>query len=248
MQKQIEMAEKRTIELEVKESGFKSLKAQLREAQADVAALADKFGASSKEATDAAKAAGILKDKIADAKELTDAFNPDAKFNALSSSIGGVLNGFQAYEGAMGLIGVESEDLQKTLLKVQSAMALSQGIQGALEAKDSFVALGAVVKTAFTGMTAASKAFMVGGIGLLITAIGLLIANWDNLTAASTKAAEEQKKYAEETKRAKEATEAATKQIASESMEFVNLVFQLKTTNANSKERLNLMKDINSMR
>ena len=59
------MAEKRTIELEVKESGFKSLKAQLREAQADVAALADKFGASSKEATDAAKAAGILKDKIA---------------------------------------------------------------------------------------------------------------------------------------------------------------------------------------
>ena len=151
------MAEKRTIELEVKESGFKSLKAQLREAQADVAALSEKFGTTSKEATDAAKAAGILKDKIADAKDLTDAFNPDAKFNALSSSIGGVLNGFQAYEGAMGLIGVESEDLQKTLLKVQSAMALSQGIQGALEAKDSFVQLGAVVKTAFTGPTIAVR-------------------------------------------------------------------------------------------
>jgi len=240
------MAEKRTIELEVKESGFKSLKAQLREAQADVAALSEKFGVTSKEATDAAKAAGILKDKIADAKDLTDAFNPDAKFNSLSASIGGVLNGFQAYEGAMGLIGVESEDLQKTLLKVQSAMALSQGIQGALEAKDSFVALGAVVKTAFTGMTAASKAFMVGGIGLLVTAIGLLVANWDNLTASSSKAAAEQKKYAEETKKAKEETEKAKQQIAEESTAFVGLIYQLKSTNQNSKERKKLIEDINA--
>jgi hypothetical protein len=240
------MAEKRTIELEVKESGFKSLKAQLREAQADVAALSDKFGVTSKEATEAAKAAGILKDKIADAKDLTDAFNPDAKFNALSNSIGGVLNGFQAYEGAMGLIGVESEDLQKTLLKVQSAMALSQGIQGALEAKDSFVQLGAVVKTAFTGMTAASKAFMIGGVGLLLTGIGLLIANWDNLTASSNKAAEEQKKYAEETKKVAAESGKASQKVAEESLSFVGLVYQLKATNANSKERSNLMKEINS--
>jgi hypothetical protein len=240
------MAEKRTIELEVKESGFKSLKAQLREAQADVAALSDKFGVTSKEATAAAKAAGILKDKIADAKDLTDAFNPDAKFNSLSRSIGGVLNGFQAYEGAMGLIGVESEDLQKTLLKVQSAMALSQGIQGALEAKDSFVQLGAVVKTAFTGMTAASKAFMVGGIGLLLTGIGLLIANWDNLTASSSKAAAEQKKYAEETKKSAEENKKATETIAEESTAFVGLIYQLKSTNENSKERKQLINEINA--
>ena len=240
------MAEKRTIELEVKESGFKSLKAQLREAQADVAALADKFGASSKEATDAAKAAGILKDKIADAKDLTDAFNPDAKFNALSRSIGGVLNGFQAYEGAMGLIGVESEDLQKTLLKVQSAMALSQGIQGALEAKDSFVQLGAVVKTAFNGMTTASKAFMVGGIGLLITAVGLLIANWDNLTSSANKAAEEQRKLAAQTKAVAEAAKEQREAVSKESAEFATLIARLKDTNAGSKEREDLIKKVNS--
>ena len=240
------MAEKRTIELEVKESGFKSLKAQLREAQADVAALADKFGASSKEATDAAKAAGILKDKIADAKDLTDAFNPDAKFNALSRSIGGVLNGFQAYEGAMGLIGVESEDLQKTLLKVQSAMALSQGIQGALEAKDSFVQLGAVVKTAFNGMTTASKAFMVGGIGLLITAVGLLIANWDNLTSSANKAAEEQRKLAAQTKAVAEAAKEQREAVSKESAEFATLIARLKDTNAGSKEREDLIKKVNA--
>jgi len=123
------MAEKKVIEIDI-ETNLGSLKSQLREALAEVAKLADKFGATSKEATEAAKRAADLKDRIGDAKALTDAFNPDAKFNALSSSIGGVLNGFQAYEGALGLIGVESEEVQKTLLKVQSAMALSQGLQG----------------------------------------------------------------------------------------------------------------------
>jgi hypothetical protein len=139
------MAEKKVIEIDI-ESNLGSLKSQLREAQSEVASLSDKFGATSKEAAEAAKRAADLKDRIGDAKALTDAFNPDAKFNALSSSIGGVLNGFQAYEGALGLIGVESEEVQKTLLKVQSAMALSQGLQGIGEAKDSFVQLGSTIK------------------------------------------------------------------------------------------------------
>ena len=130
------MAEKKVIELEVKTDSFKPLKAQLREAQAAVAELSEKFGATSEQAIAAAKRASELKDAIADAKDLTDAFNPDAKFNALSNSIGGALNGFQAFEGALGLVGVESEQLQATLLKVQSAMALSQGLQGVMEAKE----------------------------------------------------------------------------------------------------------------
>ena len=139
------MAEKRVIELEVT-TNEKSLKAQLREAQAEVQKLAEKFGATSQQAVQAAKKAAELKDAIGDAKDLTDAYNPDAKFNALSKSIGGVLNGFQAYEGALGLIGIESESVQRTLLKVQSAMALSQGIQGIFEAKDSFKQLGSVIR------------------------------------------------------------------------------------------------------
>lgn len=176
------MAETRTVNLEIKDN-VKSLKTQYKEAVQEVQRLADAYGATSTEAANAAKNAAKLKDKIGESKSLTDAFNPDAKFNSLSNSIGGVLNGFQAYEGAMGLIGVESEDLQKTLLKVQSAMALSQGIQGALEAKDAFVNLGSVVKNAFTGMTSASKLFAVAGIGLLITGITLLITNFEKVTA-----------------------------------------------------------------
>ena len=172
------MAEKKVIELEVK-TNAQSLKSQLREAQNEVQALSDKFGATSTQAINAAKRAAELKDAIGDAKALTDAFNPDAKFNALSSSIGGVVNGFQAYEGALGLVGVESAQLQEQLLKVQSAMALSQGLQGLGEARDSFKQLGAVAKNVFTSIKGAIGAT---GIGLLVIAVGALVSNWKELT------------------------------------------------------------------
>ena len=135
------MAEKRVIELEVKTESVGNLKSELRKAQAEVAALSEKFGATSQEAINAAKRAAELKDAIGDAKALTDAYNPDAKFNALSQSIGGVLNGFQAFEGALGLVGVQSKDVEEALLAVNSAMALSQGVTGVLESVDSFKTL-----------------------------------------------------------------------------------------------------------
>lgn len=183
------MAEKKVIELEVKSDSLGSLKSQLRAAQNEVNELAAKFGATSQEAVNAAKRAAQLKDAIADAKALTDSFNPDGKFNALSASIGGALNGFQAFEGALGLVGVESEDLQKTLLKVQSAMALSQGVQGLLEAKDSFKQLGAVAADALKGIRTGIAAT---GIGLLVVALGAIVAYWDDIKEAVSGVSSEQ--------------------------------------------------------
>jgi hypothetical protein len=141
------MAEKKTIELDVK-SNLGSLKSQLKQAQQEVQTLADKFGATSAEAIQAAKRAAELKDRIGDAKSLTDAFNPDAKFKALSGSLTGVASGFSAVTGAMGLFGQQNEDVEKALLKVQSAMALSQGLQGLGEARDTFKQLGGVIRDA----------------------------------------------------------------------------------------------------
>ena len=161
------MAEKKVIELEVK-TNAQSLKSQLREAQNEVQALSDKFGATSAQAINAAKRAAELKDAIGDAKALTDAFNPDAKFNALSNSIGGVLNGFQAFEGALGLVGVEGEAVQATLLKVQSAMALSQGLQGLGEARDSFKQLGAVIGQTAIGQKLLTAAQIAGAAAMRI--------------------------------------------------------------------------------
>jgi len=131
-----------------------SLKKQLKEAQQDVQALSDKFGATSEQAIEAAKRASELKDRIGDAKALTDAFNPDAKFKALTASLSGVAGGFAAAQGAIGLFGAESEAVEKTLLKVQSAMALSQGLQSVGESIDSFKQLGAVIKSTTAFQTA----------------------------------------------------------------------------------------------
>jgi hypothetical protein len=169
----------------------KSLRSQLREAQAEVAALSDKFGATSKEAVEAAKRAAELKDRIGDAKALTDAFNPDAKFKALTSSLSGVASGFAAVQGAMGLFGSESEAVEKTLLKVQSAMALSQGLQALGESMDSFKQLKAV---AVNAMNAIKTAIGSTGIGLLVIALGTIYTYWDDIKEAVSGVSEEQRK------------------------------------------------------
>ena len=145
------MAEKRTIELEVKDN-VKSLKAQYKEAVVELQRVSAAYGETSQEAIRAAKAAAQLKDQIGFTNDMVNSFNPDGKFNALSKSFGGVLDGFQAVEGGLGLIGVEGEAVQEAMLRVQSAMAFSQGIQGVLEAKDSFKQLGSVVKDVVLGL------------------------------------------------------------------------------------------------
>ena len=205
------MAEKRTIELEVN-SNLGNLKQQLKAAQVEVQTLSEKFGATSAEAIQAAKAAAILKDKIGDAKALTDAFNPDAKFKALSGSLTGVAGGFSVVTGAMGAFGTQSEEVEQALLKVQSAMALSSGLQSLGEARDSFKQLGGVVKDTFSTLSSESslagkatsalgpvwkavglsgKTALNGiragiaatGIGLLVVALGAVVAYWDDIKA-----------------------------------------------------------------
>jgi hypothetical protein len=162
-----------------------SIKKAMREAQKEVQVLSDKFGSTSKEAINAAKVAGELKDRIGDAKALTDAFNPDAKFRALTSSLAGVAGGFSALQGSMALFGSESEDVQKTLLKVQSAMAASQGLQAIGESIDSFKQLGAVIKTqVVTAFSTLRGAIIATGIGALAVGLGLIVANFEAVKKA----------------------------------------------------------------
>ena len=206
------MAEKRTIELEIQDN-TKSLKAQYKEAVIELQKVSAAYGETSDEAIQAAKAAAELKDQIGFTNDLVNSFNPDAKFNALSKSFGGVLDGFQAVQGGLGLIGVEGEAVQEAMLRVQSAMAFSQGLQGVMEAKDSFKQLGTVAKETFKSLSSESslagkatsalgpvwkavglsgKTALSGiragiaatGIGLLVVALGAVVAYWDDIKAA----------------------------------------------------------------
>ena len=177
------MAEKKVIELEVS-SNLGNLKQQLKQAQVEVQTLADKFGATSAQAVEAAKKAAILKDKIGDAKALTDAFNPDAKFKALSGALTGVAGGFSVVTGAMAAFGKQNEDVEKALLKVQGAMALASGAQAIGESIDSFKQLGAVLKANTIVqriMTAAQYAY---NLAMSLNPIGAIIAATIALIAA----------------------------------------------------------------
>ena len=112
----------------------------------------------------------------------------------LGNALNGATSGFAATQGAMALFGDENQALTQSLLKVQSALAIQQGVQGLTEAyKESSIATklaGAwqyVYTTAVGTSTGAMKLFrlaLIGtGIGAIVVALGLLIANFSKVTA-----------------------------------------------------------------
>lgn len=192
------------------DESVKSLRSQLKEATANVAIMSDKFGAGSKQATEAAKRAAELRDRIGDAKLLTDAFNPDAKFKAVASSLAGVAGGFSAVQGAMALFGSENKKVEQALLKVNAAMALTQGLNAIGDSIDAFKTLniqiqsstafmrlnnaatqtaaavqkafGISVDTTATGFKLLKGAIVATGIGALVVLLGEVIANFDAIS------------------------------------------------------------------
>jgi hypothetical protein len=164
------------------EASVGSFKKQLKEANNELLNMSSQFGETSKEAINAAKKVAGLKDAIGDAKALAETFNPDKKFVALGGALQGATAGFSALQGAIGLFGDENKELEKTLLKVQSAMALQQGISGVAGAMDSFKLLGNQVKGSLVNAFTTLKGAIIGtGIGLLVVGIGLLVANFEKV-------------------------------------------------------------------
>jgi hypothetical protein len=96
----------------------------------------------------------------------------------LGGALSGVASGFELATGAMGAMGADSAQVEEALLKVQSAMAMAQGVQGIREAVPAFKAMGSTAVSAFNGIKGAIGAT---GIGLLVIAIGALYANFDKL-------------------------------------------------------------------
>lgn len=112
----------------VLDADVKPLKKQLKEATLELQAARQKFGDLSDEAVNAAKKVAGIRDSIEDANEQAALFDPGKRFQALTSAASVAAGAVGAVQGAMALFGNESEDVQKALLKVQSAMALSQGL------------------------------------------------------------------------------------------------------------------------
>jgi hypothetical protein len=109
--------------------------------------------------------------------------------NKLGGALGGATAGFQLVQGAMGAFGAESAQVEEALLKVQSAMAIADGVKGFREAIPSIKAFGTAMKAAI-GST---------GIGLLVVALGTLAAYWDDIKAAVSGVSDEQSKLNQKT-------------------------------------------------
>lgn len=77
-----------------------------------------------------AQQAGQLKDAIGDASQEVKNFGSDTgTIDGVISLAQGVAGGFAVAQGAVALFGDESEELQKTLLRVNAIMAILQGLQ-----------------------------------------------------------------------------------------------------------------------
>ena len=194
------MATKVTVAAEINvnssqgEAAVTSFKKQLREATAELVSINEKFGATSQEAINAAKRVANFKDAIGDAKDLAASFNPDAKFASLSKALSVAAGGFAAVQGAQALFGAQSEDLEKTLVKVQGALALSQGLEQLGGLGDAFKNLKATAIDAFNGIKSAIGST---GIGLLVIALGAIYTYWDDIKEAVSGVSAEQLKQNE---------------------------------------------------
>jgi tRNA(Leu) C34 or U34 (ribose-2'-O)-methylase TrmL len=190
------MAEENKIILD---ADVKPLKKQLREATLELQNARQKFGELSTEAVNAAKKVAGIRDSIEDANEQAQQFDPGKRFQALTTAASTAAGGIAAAQGALALFGSESKDVEKALLKVQGAMALSQGLS---QLKD-IGKVGDQLTTAFKGLTAGAngfkKALISTGIGALVVAVGLLVAYWDDILALVGGVSKEQKKLNEAT-------------------------------------------------
>ena len=148
--------------------------------------------------------ASALKDKIEDLETAVSiAQRSGTQLQGALQLGSGIAAGYGAVQGVMALVGSESEDLQKTLVKlqaVQATLASVEEIRAVLQKESAFMltattvaekarAAATAVSTYVTNASSLAlkgfKAALVAtGIGAFIVVLGSVIAYWDELTQA----------------------------------------------------------------
>jgi hypothetical protein len=163
------------------------------------------------------QAAGKIKDKVADAGAQIQYFSSDTRrIDAVISSAQGVAGAFGIAEGAAALFGGENEELQKTLMKVQGAIAIMNGIQAVqnvLQQESAFMTgLNAAAQQVLTIKTYASASAMNAlKVALIASGIGVAIVLIASLASAMNDASDKGKLLGESIMKANKAAEEAAK-------------------------------------
>lgn len=84
----------------------------------------------------------------------------------------GIASGFGAIQGAMALVGADTENFEKTMVKLQATIAIVQGMQGLEGLADRVKGLTSAIKIASKSM---GKAGWIGVILAVVGAIGSLV-------------------------------------------------------------------------
>ena len=184
---EVSMADKTTAGTESAKSRLKALREEMIQLASAGQQNTDRFRQLESEA-------GELADTIADTSQRIKNVGSDTRnIEAFTQAVQGLAAGFQIAQGAAGLFGEENEDVQKAILKVQSAMAIANGVQqiANLLQKESAVSIAAnrialsLYDKTVKGTTISLKAFKVAlattGIGLLAVGIAAAYENWDKL-------------------------------------------------------------------
>lgn len=172
-----------------------SLRSRLKNLTAQIAELKLRGEDNTEQFQKLVTEAGRVRDAMADAgQEIKNVASDTGTFDGIISGVQGLTGAFQIGQGVTALFGEESEELQKTLLRVNAVMSIAQGLQqvqnvlqkesAASRLLDTIATKAQVVVqrlyTAVTGQaTAATVAFKVAlastGIGLLVVGILALV-------------------------------------------------------------------------
>ena len=198
-----------------------------------------------------AKAGGELTDAMGDANQAIAAMASDTfPLDSLLQGVQSITAGFQVAEGTMALFGVENEDLQKSLVRLNALMAITSGLQQLQNniQRTSTLTLGfnIVMQKAYTlavgESTGAMKLFRLAlistGIGAFVVLLGVAVTAFMKWSESSRQASKNLKLLADVSKE-------ANKNIEDERAELTKLVAIAKNENLSKEQRKNAIKQIN---
>jgi hypothetical protein len=195
------------------------LKKQLKDINNELQLMAEQGLQNTKRYQELREKAGELKDTISDVSEEVARAGSDTRgLDNILQIASGLTATFAVAQGSMALFGEEGEEVQKTLLKVNAAMAVLQGLQQlqAIASQKNFQSLTALIgiekiqtlqttlqtaaeskniivrNLAIISQKALNAVLAANPIFLIVAAIALIATAWAVFTANTKKAAEAQ--------------------------------------------------------
>ena len=137
---------------------FTSLRKELK----DLTIQLQNLDPASKEFEKVAQRAGQIKEQMRGVADAINDADPEKFGGKFQRTAEGIAGAFSAVTGAQALFGQQSEEIEKQMLKVQGAIALTQGISAMKELKNDALDLATSIKTkvigAVTSLTGAELA------------------------------------------------------------------------------------------